>query len=471
MEYRQLSLRTLALKLNVSGTAEVLDETKLYQGSYGFIKLQIYAPKTQNTEAPLCTVFKTTVDELGREKVSGVNHNLVYVGEYTLNGEVYLLFENYLPKPFTDTVGDLKITVNYYDTAPTLDASGNTLYDTNGVPRRHATDLLISNQYATRVAKGGYNADGVELQINSAEAAQINGNTLRIISLEYDVAGLHNYIDTAVGEIHAEYELVVEEGGKLDVAIDKANTIVATASSYAATAQKANEEAEESRQAAETAKNEALGYAGDAANSANTATEKATAAAASAARAQELTDNLDDTVKAAAEQIVIDTTQAIVAAQATAQQAVDNAQAALTAAEQSAAAAAESEESAQNAAADLTEVKAELDNARVALQTALGYINELEELVVDKIGTSVKKDGAPVAQLNVSAKPTVDAGALYDAQGRLSSNAPTASNNVVRLEELANLLLGGSLAFAITTEAGDDLVTESGDALQINLSL
>ncbi len=46
MEHRQHSLRTLALKLNVSGTAEVLDDTKLYQGSYGFTKLQIYAPKT-----------------------------------------------------------------------------------------------------------------------------------------------------------------------------------------------------------------------------------------------------------------------------------------------------------------------------------------------------------------------------------------------------------------------------------------
>lgn len=471
MEHRQLPLRTLALKLNVSGTAEVLDETKLYQGSYGFIKLQIYAPKTQNTEAPLCTAFKTTVDELGREEVSGANHNLVYVGEYTFNGEVYLLFENYLPKPFTDTVGDLNITVNYYDTAPTLDSDGNTLYDSNGVPRRHATALLISNQYKTRVEKGGYNADGVELQINSAEAAQINDNTLRIISLEYDIAGLHNYIDTAVGEIKEQYELVVEEGGKLDVAINKANTIVATASSYATTAQKANEEAEESRQAAESAKNEALVYAGDAALSASTATAKATAAAESADRAQELTDNLDDTVKAAAEQIVIDTTQAIREAQAVAQQAVEDAQSALTAAEQSAAAAAESEESAQNTAADLEEVRAELDKARELLQTAQDRIIELNGLIVEKLGTSVYKDGAPIAQLAVSAAPTADAGALYDSKGRLKSNAPTANSNVVRLEELSKLLLGGSLAFPLTTETGDDLITESGNALQINLSL
>lgn len=471
MEHRQLSLRTLALKLNVSGTAEVLDETKLYQGSYGFIKLQIYAPKTQNTEAPLCTVFKTTVDELGRERVDGVNHNLVYVGEYALNGETYLLFESYLPKPFTDTAGDLKIIVNYYDTAPTLDTDGNTLYDTNGVPRRHATALLISNQYKTRVEKGGYNADGVELQINSAEAAQINDNTRRIISLEYDVAGLHNYIDTAVGEIKEQYELVVEEGGKLDVAIEKANTIVATASSYAATAQKANEEAEESRQAAESAKNEALVYAGDAALSASTATEKAKAAAESADRAQELTDNLDDTVKAAAEQIVIDTTQAITEAKAVAQQAVEDAEKALAAAEQSATAAAESEESAKNIADDLVNVKAELDNAREVLQTAQDRIDELNGLVADKLGTTITKDGTRLADLNVSAIPTADAGALYNAQGCLSSNAPKANGNVVRLEDLSKLLLGGGLAFPLTTETGDELVTESGNTLQINLSL
>lgn len=471
MEHRQHSLRTLALKLNVSGTAEVLDETKLYQGGYGFVKLQIYAPKTQNTEASLCTVFKTTVDELGREKVDGTNHNLVYVGEYALDGGVYLLFENYLPKPFTDTAGDLKITVNYYDTAPTLDSNGNTLYDTNGVPRRHATALLISNQYATRVEKGGYNADGVGLQINSAEAAQINDNTRRIISLEYDAAGLHNYIDTAVGEIKEQYERVVEEGGKLDVAIAMANTVVATASSYASTAQQANKEAEESKRAAQSAKNEALGYAGEAALSAGTATEKAVAAAASAARAQELTDNLDDTVKAAAEQIVVDTTQAILEAKAAAQQAVDNAQAALTAAEQSAAAAAESEESAQNTTADLEEVRAELDKARELLQTAQDRIIELNGLIVEKLGTSVYKDGAPIAQLAVSAAPTADAGALYDSKGRLKSNAPTANSNVVRLEELSKLLLGGSLAFPLTTETGDDLITESGNALQINLSL
>lgn len=241
MEYRQHSLRTLALKLNVSGTAEVLDETRLYQGGYGFIKLQIYAPKTQNTEAPLCTVFKTTVDELGREKVSGVNHNLVCAGEYALDGEIYLLFENYLPKSFTEIAGDLKITVNYYDTAPTLDSDGNTLYDVNGVPLRHATALLISNQYVTKVEKGGYNADGVKLAINSAEAAQINDNTLRIISLEYDVSGLHNNIDIAVDEIHAQYELVVDEGGKLVAASAE------SARNAARSATEASEQTEEAR--------------------------------------------------------------------------------------------------------------------------------------------------------------------------------------------------------------------------------
>lgn len=471
MEYRQQSLRVLALKLNVSGTAEVLDDTKLYQHGYGFVKLQVYAPKTPNTEAPLCTVFKTTVDELGREKVDKQKHNLVYVGEFVLGGEVYLLFENYMPKPFTETVGDLKITVNYYDTAPTLDDGGNMLYDINGVPRRHATALLISNQYVTKVEKGGYNADDIELKINSAEAAQINENTLRIISLEYDVRGMQNYIDTAVGEIREQYELVVEEGGKLDAAIATANTVVETASNYASIAQRANEEAQESKEAAETAKNEAQGHAGDAATSAATASDKAAEAAASAARAQELTDNLDDTVRAAAEQIVVDTTQAIVEAQAIAEQAVNDAQAALAAAEQSATEAAKSEESAQNIVADMTEVKAELDNAREALETALGYINDLEGLIDEKMGTSVFKDGTAVGILNVSATPAADYGALYDEQGRLKSNAPSSNGHVVRLEDLADLLLGHQLLCPLTDEAGDELVTEDGTVLQFNISL
>lgn len=471
MEFRQHSLRTLALKLNVSGTAEVLDEQKLYQGGYGFIKLQVFAPKTQNTESPLCTVFKTVVDELGREKVSGKNHNLICVGERALGSESYLLFEQYLPKEFTETVGDLKITVNYYDTAPTLDENGNTLYDTNGVPRRHATARLISNQYITKVERGGANNDGVELNINSAEAAQINENTLRIIELEYDMRGVHNYLDEAVGEIKTQYELVVDAGGKLDVAIDSANTVVATASSYAAIAQTASEEAENSKTAAESAKTEALGHAANAATSAGLASEKAAAALASANRAQELTDNLDDTVKAAAEQIVIDTTQAIKDAQGVAEQAMRDAQAALSAAENSANAAADSEASAKNITADMEEVKAQLDNARTALQTALGCLDELTHQVVEKIGTSIIKDGAPIAQLNVSTAPAANAGALYDESGCLKSSTPTASKDVVRIEELTTLLQGGTLLCPLSTETGDDLIIENGDVLQFNISL
>ena len=105
MESRQQALRTIALKLNVSGTAEVLDETKLYKDSYGFVKLQAYAPKTQNTQAPVCTVFCTTQNEFGVEQTSDKNHNLLYVGEYTLDGQAYLLFESYLPKEFTSVRG------------------------------------------------------------------------------------------------------------------------------------------------------------------------------------------------------------------------------------------------------------------------------------------------------------------------------------------------------------------------------
>lgn len=184
---KQQALRNFAVKLNVSGTAEILDEPYLYAGSYGFIKLQVYAPKTQNTEAPVCSAFCTTRDEQGREKVSTNNYNLLYVGDYALDGLEYLLFECLMPKEFTAAVTDyngLQITFNYYDTEPTLDGAGNPQYDDNGVLKRHTTDLLVSSRLITTVKPGGWNNAGVELNITSAEAAQIGRNTRAIRQIE-----------------------------------------------------------------------------------------------------------------------------------------------------------------------------------------------------------------------------------------------------------------------------------------------
>lgn len=223
MTNRQHSLRNIAVKLNVSGTAEVLDEQRLYKDSYGFIKLQVYAPDTQNTDAPVCTAYCTTIDALGREKVSTRNHKLWYVGDFELDGANYLLFERYLPKEFTQTVGELKITFNYYDSAPTTDSNGKPVLDANGVPTRHATDLLVSSRYTTTVHAGGWNDDSVPLDINSAEAAQIGENMRNIAELQSDVQGLNNYIVDAMGEIATEKARAEAAEKELSDRIDEAN--------------------------------------------------------------------------------------------------------------------------------------------------------------------------------------------------------------------------------------------------------
>lgn len=198
----QHALRTLALKLNVSGTAEPLDEQKLYKDSYGFVKIQVYAPLTQNTQSPLCSVFRTSIDRLGYKQHSNHNHNLMYVGQYTLDdGKAYLLFENYLPKEFTETAGELAITINYCDTMPLTDNQGNTLYDRNGVARRVVTDVLVSNQYKTTVYEGGYNSAPVELPISSAEAAEFNNILGRVDVVESIVEDQ----DTIIEELTAGY--------------------------------------------------------------------------------------------------------------------------------------------------------------------------------------------------------------------------------------------------------------------------
>lgn len=209
MENRQHALRSIVLKISANGTAEVLAEQRLYQGSYGFIKLQVYVPKTQNTEAPILSAFCTTVDELGKEKISTHNYRLLFVDEYEIDGLGYLLFERYLPKEFTETVtqpNGLKITLNYNDSAPTRDEAGTVLLDSNGIPERHATDLLVSSRYITTVYPGGWNDESMELDISDAEAAQIAENMRDIEDLQETVEGVKSHID----DITEKAEQVVE---------------------------------------------------------------------------------------------------------------------------------------------------------------------------------------------------------------------------------------------------------------------
>lgn len=254
MNNRQHALRNIALKLNVSGTAEILDEQRLYKGSYGFVKLQVYVPKTQNTEAPIMSAFCTTVDELGREVVSTKNYRLWYVDEYELDGAVYLLFERHLPKEFTEKVtqeNGLKITFNYCDSAPIYDTEGNALLYSNGVAKRHATDVLISSRYETTVHPGGWNDDSMELDINNAEAAQIAENMRNIAELQADVYG---FLDSVEG-----YRTAAEEARdaalRAQEAAEEAERIALGAQSAAELAQKGSLAAQG---AAEQAKQDAL---------------------------------------------------------------------------------------------------------------------------------------------------------------------------------------------------------------------
>ena len=186
-------LRCIALKISVSGSVLPISQTRLYKGSYGFVKLQVYAPKTQNTESPICTAFCTTTDELGRVKISSRNYNLMYVGESNLDGKVYSLFESYLPKEFTKestTPNGLKITFNYFDTEIAVDEFGEVIFDNNGVPKRNATDLLVSGVYTTTVYPGGWNNEDIALGINSAEVAQIVENMRNIADIQNQIGDI-----------------------------------------------------------------------------------------------------------------------------------------------------------------------------------------------------------------------------------------------------------------------------------------
>ncbi len=260
MEKRQHALRNIALKLNVSGTVEVLEEQRLYKGSYGFVKLQVYVPKTQNTAGPLLTAFCTTVDELGREVISSENHRLWYVDEYELGGFVYLLFESLLPREFTEKATQpdgLKITFNYCDSVPIYGDGGEPLLDTNGVPKRKATDVLISSRYVTTVYPGGWNEDSKELDINSAEAAQIGQNTRDIAELQADLHGFLNSVE----EYRTDAEKAAEEAKKAQGAAETARQETLDAK---AEVDKAKQATADAQKAAESARDTAGGFASDA---------------------------------------------------------------------------------------------------------------------------------------------------------------------------------------------------------------
>ena len=169
------NLRKIALVLDVSGTAIALKNTRLYQGSFGFVGLQVYVPITPNRSAdsmPLCTVHRITIDGEGvRTQYDNEVYNLLYVDTAILNGNEYLLFERPLPKTFTDIEGDLEIVINYSEIKDDV-----------------ITSRLATNIYKTTVYAGGTADTDLDLGLSEQEAAQINANTIAIEQINETIA-------------------------------------------------------------------------------------------------------------------------------------------------------------------------------------------------------------------------------------------------------------------------------------------
>ena len=202
---KQNALRNIIIRLNVDGTAERLDDVKLYKHSFGFIKLQVLAPVTPRINEPICFCFQSIINDLGIEKRSIKNHNLVLVKHGLINELVgddkaiiddkeYLLFENYLPQEFTNEQGDLKMTINYCDSYLVENQDGTIAHNKLGEPIRVITDILVASTILWKVEAGGYNNVEIELPINAYEASQIN----KIPQMEEDIATNWQHIERII---------------------------------------------------------------------------------------------------------------------------------------------------------------------------------------------------------------------------------------------------------------------------------
>lgn len=169
-------LRKIALALDVSGTAVPISNTKLYKGGFAFVALQTYVPVTQNRSPdsePLCTVYRTVIDEEGnRKQFNNDIYNLMYIETVNLNGSDYLVFERPLPKAFTDTVGELELVFNYSE-----------IQDGKVIAR------LATNIYNTYVQAGGV-AEGETIDPTGGELARLNDLTIKMEQLENSVEEL-----------------------------------------------------------------------------------------------------------------------------------------------------------------------------------------------------------------------------------------------------------------------------------------
>lgn len=175
MEIQQL--RDLSLMMTTSGTAIPINNTKLYQGGFGFVLLKAFVPITQQrspSSAPLCQTYRTVIDNMGnRKQFNNDIYNLMYVENVTIKGEEYMRFECPLPKDYTATAGDLEILVYYSE-----------VREDNTVDAR-----LMSNIYKTTVEPGGPSS-GETIDPTGGELARLNELTIKVDQLEDSVDAL-----------------------------------------------------------------------------------------------------------------------------------------------------------------------------------------------------------------------------------------------------------------------------------------
>lgn len=193
------NLRKIAVKLDVSGTAIVTANTKLYKDSFGFVLLQCYIPVTQVARgSPLCTVHRVVTDNSGRRLIfNQEKFNMLFVERVEQDSGSYLLFECPMPKTLTDTTGELEIVFNYAET----DNSGKVIA------------RLASSIFRTTVDEGGIQGGDVELSLKSYEAAQINANTIAIESIKDDVENLLKPPDVSEANQVGVPDVTIAEGG------------------------------------------------------------------------------------------------------------------------------------------------------------------------------------------------------------------------------------------------------------------
>ena len=186
--------------LDVSGTAIPISNTKLYQGGFGFVVLQAYVPITQNRSTlttPLCTTYQMTVDNAGiRKQFNMDKHNLLYIGEATLENGDYMLFECPLPKSYTDTIGELEIMIDYCE-----------ILDDEIVAR------ITTNTFNTTVSAGAIST-GVTIDPTGGELARLNDLTIKVEVLEDSVDALLQQPDVSEANQVGVVDVEINELGR-----------------------------------------------------------------------------------------------------------------------------------------------------------------------------------------------------------------------------------------------------------------